>query len=138
MRGVLAAGLVSEVLNGEPSRKVSPCASGRRVSSALPRFSGRRPPRRIEELEVETATAAEAARAAGCDEGEIVKSLVAVCDDTAVLALVPGDRRADTGKVARAVGASTGRIAHAREVTALTGFSPGAVAPFGLRGSNAS
>ncbi len=89
---------------------------------------------RIEEFGVETATAAEAARAAGCDEGEIVKSLVAVCDDTPVLALVPGDRRADTDKVARAVGASEGRIAHAREVTALTGFAPGAVAPFGLHG----
>ena len=66
--------------------------------------------------------------------GEIVKSLVAVCDDKPVLALVPGDRRADTGKVARAVGASSGRIAHAREVAALTGFAPGAVAPFALPG----
>jgi prolyl-tRNA editing enzyme YbaK/EbsC (Cys-tRNA(Pro) deacylase) len=89
---------------------------------------------RIEEFGVETATAADAALAAGCDVSEIVKSLVAVCDDTPVLALVPGDRRADTGKIARAVGASAGRIAHAREVTALTGFAPGAVAPFGLTG----
>ena len=89
---------------------------------------------RIEEFGVETATAGDAALAAGCDVGEIVKSLVAVCDDKPVLALVPGDRRVDTDKIARAVGASSGRIAHAREVTAFTGFAPGAVAPFGLPG----
>jgi prolyl-tRNA editing enzyme YbaK/EbsC (Cys-tRNA(Pro) deacylase) len=67
--------------------------------------------------------------------GEIVKSLVAVCDDTPVLALVPGDRRATWAKVRggrRRVG-RTDRALRAR-VTQLTGFAPGAVAPFGLSG----
>ena len=50
---------------------------------------------RIEEFGVETATAADAARAAGCDVGEIVKSLIVLCDERPVLALVPGDRRGD-------------------------------------------
>jgi prolyl-tRNA editing enzyme YbaK/EbsC (Cys-tRNA(Pro) deacylase) len=87
---------------------------------------------RIEEFAVETATAADAAHAAGCDAGEIVKSLILICDDRPVLALVPGDRRGDTDKIARAAGATQARVARAREVPALTGFAPGAVAPFPL------
>jgi len=87
---------------------------------------------RIEEFADETATAVDAAEAVGCDVGEIVKSLVLLCDERPVIALVPGDRRADTRKIARAAGAVRGRIADAREVPVLTGFSPGAVAPFPL------
>ena len=49
-----------------------------------------------------------------------------------VVALVPGDRRADQSKVARAVGAGKARIASADEVEASTGFTPGAVSPFPL------
>jgi prolyl-tRNA editing enzyme YbaK/EbsC (Cys-tRNA(Pro) deacylase) len=89
---------------------------------------------RVEEFADETATAAEAAEAVGCEVGEIVKSLVVVCGDLPVLALVPGDRRGDTDKIARAVGGIHGRVAHSREVPGLTGFAPGAVAPFPLRG----
>ena len=89
---------------------------------------------RIEEFKAETATAADAALAVGCEASDIVKSLVFVCDERPVLALLPGDRRGDTTKIARAAGATQGRVAHAREVTALTGFAPGAVAPFGLDG----
>ena len=87
---------------------------------------------RIEEFAVDTATAAEAAQAVGCDVGEIVKSLILLCDDRPVLALVPGDRRGDLGKIARAAGSTEARVARAREVPALTGFAPGAVAPFPL------
>ena len=85
---------------------------------------------RIEELAAGTATAADAAAAVGCELGQIVKSLVFVCDDRSVLALVPGDRRGDAGKVARAVGATEARIARGPEVEEATGFAPGAVAPF--------
>src|SRR2546421_990075 len=85
---------------------------------------------RIEEFAVGTATAADAAAAVGCEIADIVKSLVVVCDDRFVLALIPGDRRADLDKIARAAGAASARIAHAREVESLTGFPPGGVAPF--------
>ena len=85
---------------------------------------------RLEEFE--TATAADAARAAGCALGQIVKTMVVVCDGRAVVALIPGDRRADLGKIARAAGAVEARIAKAAEVEAATGFAPGAVAPFPL------
>ena len=87
---------------------------------------------RIEEFEAETATAADAARACGCDVSEIVKSLIVLCDERPVLALVPGDRRGDLAKIARAAGAGEARVARAREVPVLTGFAPGAVAPFPL------
>jgi prolyl-tRNA editing enzyme YbaK/EbsC (Cys-tRNA(Pro) deacylase) len=87
---------------------------------------------RIEEFEAETASAADAALAVGCDPEEIVKSLVVVGDGRPFLAMIPGDRRADLGKIARAAGISDARIAKPDEVLAATGFSPGAVAPFPL------
>jgi prolyl-tRNA editing enzyme YbaK/EbsC (Cys-tRNA(Pro) deacylase) len=46
--------------------------------------------------------------------------------------MVPGDRRADSEKVARAAGTSLARIAGVEEVADATGFEPGAVAPFPL------
>jgi len=85
---------------------------------------------RLEEFPKGTPTAAAAARAIGCDAAEIVKSLVFVCDGRAVLALVPGDRRADAAKVAKAADAGYARAARPEEVVAATGFEPGAVAPF--------
>jgi prolyl-tRNA editing enzyme YbaK/EbsC (Cys-tRNA(Pro) deacylase) len=87
---------------------------------------------RLEELEAGTATAADAARAAGCTLDRIVKTIVLVCDGRTVVALVPGDRRADLAKIAGAVGAADARIARAGEVEEATGFAPGAVAPFPL------
>src|SRR5258707_149254 len=50
---------------------------------------------RIEEFSDGTPTAREAAKAVGCELGQIVKSVVLVCDGAYVLALVPGDRWAD-------------------------------------------
>jgi Cys-tRNA(Pro) deacylase len=84
----------------------------------------------IQEFTEETPTAEDAARAVGCRLEQIVKSLVFVCDGEYVLALIPGDRRADAAKIAAAVGASDVRVAKAKEVVEATGFEPGAVAPF--------
>ena len=61
---------------------------------------------RLEELEAATGTAEDAARAAGSPLAQIVKSIVVVCDDRAVMALVPGDRRAVLVKIARAANAA--------------------------------
>ena len=87
---------------------------------------------RLEQFDAETATAADAARAVGAEAADIVKSLVVVCDGRAMLALVPGDRRGDLAKIARAAGANEARVARADEVRTITGFEPGAVAPFPL------
>jgi prolyl-tRNA editing enzyme YbaK/EbsC (Cys-tRNA(Pro) deacylase) len=88
---------------------------------------------RLEEFDTGTPTAGDAARAAGCELAQIVKSVVFDCGDKFVLALTPGDRRADSKKVAAAAGCSRARIASPAQVVEATGFEPGAVAPFPLR-----
>jgi Cys-tRNA(Pro) deacylase len=88
---------------------------------------------RLEELSAGTATASAAARAVGADVAQIVKSLVFECDGRYVLALVPGDRRADPRKIAAAAGAGAARIASPAQVLEATGFAAGGVAPFPLR-----
>jgi prolyl-tRNA editing enzyme YbaK/EbsC (Cys-tRNA(Pro) deacylase) len=87
---------------------------------------------RIEELRVSCATAQEAADAIGCTLGQIVKSVVLVCDGAPVVVLAPGDRHVDSRRVARAVGVRHARVARPEEVAAATGFEPGAVSPFPL------
>ena len=87
---------------------------------------------RLEQFADGTPTAADAAAAVGCELDQIVKSLVLVCDERPVVALVPGDRRGDPEKIAREAGASAARIATPEEVRRATGFDPGAVAPFPL------
>jgi prolyl-tRNA editing enzyme YbaK/EbsC (Cys-tRNA(Pro) deacylase) len=98
-----------------------------RVAAVL---RGRAVEARLEEFVEGTPTASAAARAIGCGKSQIVKSLVFVCDDRPLLALVPGDCRADAAKVAAAAGAGYARVASPEEVVAATGFEPGAVAPF--------
>ena len=85
---------------------------------------------RIEEFPQGTTTAEAAAEAVGCEPAQIVKTLVFVCDGLPVVALVPGDRRADPAKIAAAAGAGGARVAKRDEVLAATGFDPGGVAPF--------
>jgi len=82
---------------------------------------------------VETAsarTAVEAAAAVGAGVGQIVKSLVFLCDDRPVLALVAGDNRLDEARLAALAG---GRITRAdpTRVREHTGFAIGGVAPLG-------
>jgi len=89
---------------------------------------------RVEEFPEGTPTAGTAAKAVGASRAQIVKSLVFVCDGRPILALVPGDRRADENKVAAAAGARNARVARPDEVLAATGFEPGGVAPFPASG----
>jgi prolyl-tRNA editing enzyme YbaK/EbsC (Cys-tRNA(Pro) deacylase) len=89
---------------------------------------------RIEEFSAGTPTAEDAARAVGCKLDQIVKSLVFKCDGRWVVAMVPGDRRADAAKIAAAVGCDKAKVAGAEEVHRATGFPAGGVAPFPLPG----
>jgi Cys-tRNA(Pro) deacylase len=79
----------------------------------------------------ETRTAAEAARAVGCDVAQIVKSLVFMADGEPVIALLSGADRLDPSRLAAATGASEVRRADADEARAATGFAIGGVPPFG-------
>jgi Cys-tRNA(Pro) deacylase len=87
---------------------------------------------RVEEFAGGTPTAEDAARAVGCQLGQIVKSLVFDCDGSPIVVMVPGDRRADSAKIARAAGCRKAKIAGPDQVRETTGFEPGAVAPFPL------
>jgi Cys-tRNA(Pro) deacylase len=87
---------------------------------------------RVEEFPTGTPTAADAARATGAQLQEIVKSLVFLCDGRSVLVMVPGDQRADSEKIAKAVGCERVKVAGAEDVSRATGFSAGGVAPFPL------
>jgi prolyl-tRNA editing enzyme YbaK/EbsC (Cys-tRNA(Pro) deacylase) len=100
-----------------------------RVSAAL-REAGAEA--RIEEFSAGTPTAQDAANAVGCELRQIVKSVVFDCDGRAVVVMVPGDRRAESGKVAALTGARRARVAGPAAVEEATGYEPGAVAPFAL------
>jgi prolyl-tRNA editing enzyme YbaK/EbsC (Cys-tRNA(Pro) deacylase) len=78
-----------------------------------------------------TRTAADAARAVGCEIGQIVKSLVFVADGEAFLALTSGANRADPGRLAELLGASEVKRATPEEARAATGFAIGGTPPFG-------
>lgn len=78
-----------------------------------------------------TKTAEAAARAVGCNLGQIVKSLVFVAGDRPVLALTSGANRVDTARLAALAGAAEARRANPEEARAATGFAVGGTPPFG-------
>ena len=77
-----------------------------------------------------TRTAEDAARAIGCEVGQIVKSLVFTAGDRPVIALVSGSNRLDPVRLSALTGQTTGK-ADAEAVRAATGYSIGGVPPFG-------
>jgi prolyl-tRNA editing enzyme YbaK/EbsC (Cys-tRNA(Pro) deacylase) len=81
-----------------------------------------------------TPTAPLAAGALGVDVGQIVKSLLFVGKNGSFyMVLVPGDRKVSSSMLKRAIGVKS-RMATAVETERATGFSPGGVCPFGVRG----
>ncbi|MGQ0606879.1 MAG: YbaK/EbsC family protein [Chloroflexota bacterium] len=85
----------------------------------------------VERFPEGTRTAADAARAVGCEVGQIVKSLVFMADDIPVIALVSGSNRVDLDRLAAALGTDSTRRADGDEARAATGFAIGGVPPFG-------
>lgn len=79
-----------------------------------------------------TKTAQMAADAAGCELGQIVKSLVFVVDGRPVVALVAGDRKGDADAIALEVDGERARFADADTVREATGYAIGGVSPFDL------
>lgn len=80
-----------------------------------------------------THTAAMAAAVAGCELGQIVKTLVAYVSGAPMFVLVPGDRRLDDRLLATHFGAGRKQVklAGAQQVLELTGYPIGGVSPFG-------
>ena len=87
----------------------------------------------VVEFEASTATAPEAAAAAGCELGAIVKSLLFLIDGQPHLVLVAGDRMADHKKLAARfeVGKKRVKLADAETVLRVTGYEVGGVSPVG-------
>ena len=88
---------------------------------------------RIVEFETSTRTAEDAAVAVGCELGQIVKTLFFLADGRPTLALVAGDRQADTSALAELLGVPRKKLkmGSPAEVLAITGYAVGGVSPFG-------
>jgi prolyl-tRNA editing enzyme YbaK/EbsC (Cys-tRNA(Pro) deacylase) len=84
----------------------------------------------VREFPEGTRTAADAARAIGCEVGQIVKSLVFVASDRPVVALVSGTNRLDERRLGAIAGMPV-RKADAETARSATGYSIGGVPPFG-------
>lgn len=84
----------------------------------------------IIETQQSARTAQEAADAVGSAVGQIVKSLVFLCDGAGVMALVSGANRLDERKLGAVAGGKISR-ADADAVRDATGFAIGGVAPLG-------
>ncbi len=77
-----------------------------------------------------TRTATDAARAVGCEVGQIVKSLVFVAAGAPVVALVSGVNRLDEQRLASVAGEPVTK-ADAETARQATGYAIGGVPPFG-------
>lgn len=77
-----------------------------------------------------TRTAVDAARAVGCEVGQIVKSLVFMAGGRPVVALVSGANRLDEDRLAAVAGAPVSK-ADAEVAREATGYAIGGVPPFG-------
>jgi prolyl-tRNA editing enzyme YbaK/EbsC (Cys-tRNA(Pro) deacylase) len=85
----------------------------------------------LQRLDGSAHTAEEAARSLGCEEAEIARSTVFVCDGEPVVCVVSGGQRIDPDKLAVIRDCAEAREAGADEVRAATGFAPGALPPVG-------
>ena len=84
----------------------------------------------IREFPEGTRTASDAARAVGCEVGQIVKSLVFAAAGRPVVALVSGANRVDERRLGAAAGEPVMK-ADAEAARAATGYAIGGVPPFG-------
>ena len=84
----------------------------------------------VKEFPEGTRTATDAARAVGCELGQIVKSLVFTVAGSPVVALVSGANRLDEGKLG-AIAQGPVAKAGAELARAATGYAIGGVPPFG-------
>jgi Cys-tRNA(Pro) deacylase len=78
-----------------------------------------------------TKTAEDAARAVGCEVGQIVKSLVFMADGRPLIALTSGANRVDVERLAEIAGVRDVRRATPEEARSATGFAVGGTPPFG-------
>ena len=82
-------------------------------------------------LDSSARTALEAASSLGCEVGAIVKSLLFKTDNTFLMCLIAGDKKASLNKIKMNVNIKDISMASANEVKNITGYTIGGVSPVG-------
>tara|TARA_A100001388_G_scaffold222683_1_gene173494 strand:- start:491 stop:970 length:480 start_codon:yes stop_codon:yes gene_type:complete len=80
-------------------------------------------------LDTSARTAIEAASSLKCNVGAIVKSLLFKTDNSFILCLVAGDKKASLNKIKKTLNIKDACMASADEVKDITGFTIGGVSP---------
>ena len=90
---------------------------------------------RVEHYDNTTFTSEDAARAIGCELGQIAKSICLMVGDRPVLVVASGDVRVSDAKVAKlfGIGRKKVKIAKPEQCVEIFGYPPGGVAPVGHR-----
>ena len=76
-------------------------------------------------------TALEAASSLGCEVGAIVKSLLFKTENSFILCLVAGDKKASLNKIKKTLNIKDVSMAPADDVKNITGYTIGGVSPIG-------
>ena len=82
-------------------------------------------------LDKSARTALDAATALGCNVGAIVKSLLFKTNDSFLLCLVAGDKRASLNKIKKTINKKDVSMANPEDVKSQTGYTIGGVSPIG-------
>ena len=101
----------------------------KRVDRILKEFD---PNQKVIVLNSSARTALEAASSLGCEVGAIVKSLLFKTENSFLLCLVAGDKKASLNKIKKKLDTKDLLMATADNVKIITGFTIGGVSPIGL------
>ena len=82
-------------------------------------------------LDSSARTALEAASSLGCEVGAIVKSLLFKTENSFILCLVAGDKKASLNKIKKTLNIKDLFMAAADDVKSITGYTIGGVSPIG-------
>ena len=100
----------------------------KRVDRILKEFD---PNQKVIVLNSSARTALEAASSLGCEVGAIVKSLLFKTENSFLLCLVAGDKKASLNKIKKKLDTKDLSMATADNVKIITGFTIGGVSPIG-------
>ena len=100
----------------------------KRAEKSLKEFD---PKQKVIILKSSARTALEAAFSLECEVGAIVKSLLFKTENTYILCLVAGDKKASLNKIKKELNIKDASMASADEVKDITGYTIGGVSPVG-------
>ena len=100
----------------------------KRVGEILKEFD---PNQKVIILNSSARTALEAASSLGCEVGAIVKSLLFKTENSFLLCLISGDKKASLNKIKKKLDTKDLSMATADKVKIITGFTIGGVSPIG-------